>query len=414
MRNTLAVAGQAAANQIFTSSFWLTSFLPSVTATIVAKEYAKGSEEGVQDSICQALAIGTLIAIVGSALVLTQSETLLGGVLKSGAPAREFARPYLLIRGFAFLPSLISLIGFSAFRGTMDTVTPLKISLFANLLNAVLDPILIFKAKMGVTGAALATLGAELLSAVIFVRMMLKRNMIVKSKLFRRPQLQQLVPLLKGGAALQLRNVALNLAFLAVTRVTQSIDNTGVAASAHAMAIQTFQIGGIVLLALSTVAQFVVPSEMVEKVNEETGETTGGLLAARATVDRLMSWGLILGCMLGFLQVALIPLLAKASPIEEVRHAARIPSLLASLYQCVNGLVFIGEGVMVGTGSFLQLSMSTIVATLGILLALNKLPPIYGLTGVWMSFGVFNGLRLLGVLIHQRVSGPLIRRKIEA
>lgn len=29
MGNTLAVAGQAAANQIFTSSFWLTSFLPS-------------------------------------------------------------------------------------------------------------------------------------------------------------------------------------------------------------------------------------------------------------------------------------------------------------------------------------------------------------------------------------------------
>ena len=28
-----------------------------------------------------------------------------------------FAKPYLFIRGFAFLPSSISLIGFSAFRG---------------------------------------------------------------------------------------------------------------------------------------------------------------------------------------------------------------------------------------------------------------------------------------------------------
>ena len=33
------------------------------------------------------------------------------------APARQFARPYLFIRGFAFLPSMFSLIGFSAFRG---------------------------------------------------------------------------------------------------------------------------------------------------------------------------------------------------------------------------------------------------------------------------------------------------------
>lgn len=35
------------------------------------------------------------------------------------AAAREFARPYLFIRGFAFLPSMFSLIGFSAFRGNL-------------------------------------------------------------------------------------------------------------------------------------------------------------------------------------------------------------------------------------------------------------------------------------------------------
>lgn len=72
MGNTLAVAGQAAANQIFSSAFWLTSFLPSVTATLVAKEFAKGSEEGVQDSICQALLIGFFVASCGSWLVLSR------------------------------------------------------------------------------------------------------------------------------------------------------------------------------------------------------------------------------------------------------------------------------------------------------------------------------------------------------
>lgn len=413
MGNTLAVAGQAAANQIFSSAFWLTSFLPSITATLVAKEKAKGDEEGVQDAISQALIVGFFIAVVGSAVVLTRPDSLLSGVLKEGAPAREFARPYLLIRGFAFLPSLFSLIGFSAFRGVMDTVTPLKISLFANLMNAVLDPFLIFNAGMGVTGAALATLGAEVSSAVLFMIFLFKKNLIVAKKLFRMPKLEKLLPLLQGGAALQLRNFALNLTFLAVTRVTQSIDDTGVAAAAHAMAIQTFQIGGIVLLALSTVAQFVVPGEMVEKVDEVTGEKTGGLLAAKAVVNRLMTWGLLLGSALGLLQVALIPTLQKASPVMEVRQAARNPALLASLYQAFNGLVFIGEGVMVGTGSFMQLSLSTVIATFGTIMALKKLPSMYGLTGVWMSFGVFNILRLIGVYIHQNVNGPLAKSKIE-
>jgi len=122
MGNTLAVAGQAAANQIFTSAFWLTSFLPSVTATLVATESAKGSEEGVQDAVCQALVLGTFVAVIGSVLIFSRPDKLLSGVLKNGAPAREFAKPYLLIRAFGFLPSLYSLIGFSAFRGKISLV----------------------------------------------------------------------------------------------------------------------------------------------------------------------------------------------------------------------------------------------------------------------------------------------------
>lgn len=150
----------------------------------------------------------------------------------------EYARPYLLIRAFAFVPSLISLVGFSAFRGILDTVTPVKISLFANVFNAVLDPILIFSAGMGVTGAAVATLAAELISCVTYLVLMQRKKMVNLRKLFKLPEWVKLEPLIRGGAALQLRNVALNVTFLAVARVTQSIDKSGVAAAAHAMAIQ--------------------------------------------------------------------------------------------------------------------------------------------------------------------------------
>jgi len=413
MGNPLAIAGQAAANQIFTAAFWLTSFLPSVTCILVAKEKAKGNEEGVQDAVCQALFVGFLLSMLWSAFILTNTEKVLGIVLKGSAPAREFATPYLLIRGFAFLPSIVTLIGFSAFRGVLDTTTPLKISLLANLINVVLDPILIFKAGMGVTGAALATLAAEVVSALLFTVLLLKRRLIRGSKLFRLPSWKTLAPLLQGGAALQLRNFALNLTFISVTRVTQAIDDTGVAAAAHALAIQTFQIGGIVLLALSTVAQTVVPNTMTEQIDEKTGKKSGGLIAARAAANRLMSWGFLLGSLLGALQVLLLPFLRKATPIEAVRDAARAPALLGSVYQIFNGMVFIGEGIMIGCGNFIQLSLSTIVATSATLLALREFPKYYGLTGVWMSFGVFNILRLLGVFLHQTRNAPIASRNIK-
>ncbi|KAL7529245.1 hypothetical protein ACHAXR_002867 [Thalassiosira sp. AJA248-18] len=401
MGNALAVAGQAAANQVFSSAFWIVSVLPSVTATLVSKANASGNQEEVQDAVSQALIVGFWISLVGSALMLRYPEKILSSVLKEGAPALQYARPYLFIRSFAFLPSLISLIGFSAFRGTLDTATPLKISAASNIFNAILDPILMFTLAMGVPGAALATLAAEITSASSFLILMLRRKMIRWSKLLTFPSWSQLKPLLEGGAALQLRNVALNLTFLTVARATQSLDDTGVAAAAHALAIQTFQIGGIVLLALSVVAQTIVPNELIEKIDAKTGKRHGGKRAAKNVVNRLMSWGFVLGTGLGALQLLLLPILQKSSPLEEVRQAAVIPSILASVYQIMNGLVFIGEGVMVGCGNFFQLSMSTVVATVAAMISLNTLPKLFGLTGVWMSFGVFNTFRLAGVYLHQ-------------
>jgi MATE family multidrug resistance protein len=412
MKNPLAVAGQAASNQVFSSLFWLSSFLPSVTATLVAKKKAENDTDGVQTAVCNALFVGFIIAILSSTLILLQPEKVLSIVLKDGAPALEYAKPYLLIRGFAFLPSLISVTGYSALRGVLDTVTPLKISIFANIFNAIFDPLLIFKAGMGVTGAALATLAAEIISAVTFMTVLLKKGLIRWSKLLRLPDMELLVPLLKGGAALQLRNFALNLTFIAVTRVTQSIDSTGVSAAAHALALQTFQIGGVFLLALSTVAQILIPREMVETVDEKTGEKSGGPVAAKAVANRLMSWGFIMGIALGALQIGLLPLLQKTTPLPEVRKAALVPAYLASFYQMINGLVFIGEGIMVGCGNFLQLSFSTTIATAATIFALNTLPYKYGLTGVWMSFGVFNTFRLAGVWLHQTRLGPLALRNI--
>eukprot|EP00522_Entomoneis_paludosa_P012975 CAMPEP_0172447892 /NCGR_PEP_ID=MMETSP1065-20121228/7053_1 /TAXON_ID=265537 /ORGANISM="Amphiprora paludosa, Strain CCMP125" /LENGTH=544 /DNA_ID=CAMNT_0013199265 /DNA_START=230 /DNA_END=1861 /DNA_ORIENTATION=+ len=383
MGNALAVAGQAAANQVFNSAFWVTSFLPGVTATLISKENAKGNKEGVQDAISQALFVGILVAMVTSCLLFFNPEKVLSSVLAEGAPAMEYAKPYMLIRAFACLPACISLVGFSSFRGVLDTVTPVKISLFANLFHAVLDPILIFSIALGVNGAALATLGTEVISAISYLVILRKREMLIFSKLFRLPSWAKLSPILKGGAALQLRNVAMNLTFLSVARVTQGIDSTGVAAAAHAMAIQVFQMGGIVLLALSTISQTVIPNDLVEVYDERQKKMIGGKENAKNTVNRLMSWGLVLGIGLGCLQLMSLPLIQKTTPLQEVRDAAMVPSILASIFQVINGLVFIGEGVMIGTGSFMELSITTVLATAGCLWALRAFPPVYGITGVW-------------------------------
>jgi len=260
---------------------------------------------------------------------------------------------------------------------------------------------------MGVSGAALASLVADLVSAGIYIALMAKRHMIHMSKLLKVPDLGKVLELLKGGLALQLRMFAFNLTFIMVTRITQSLDSTGVAAAAHSLALQTFQVGGIVLLALSVVAQTVVPGALVETYDESQKKMVGGPAHARSTVRRLMMWGFILGTSLGAFQFLVTPFMLKASPLAEVREAARVPAILSSFYQVINGLVFIGEGVMVGCGNFMQLSLSTAAAAVGCIATIKALAPKFGLTGVWLGFGVFNFIRLLCVWLHMSYTGPL-------
>jgi Na+-driven multidrug efflux pump len=76
MSDPLAVAGQAAANQVFTSIFFLTSFLPSVAATLIAKEHAQNNADGVQSAIGQALFVGFVLAVMSSSLLLLSPDTV--------------------------------------------------------------------------------------------------------------------------------------------------------------------------------------------------------------------------------------------------------------------------------------------------------------------------------------------------
>ena len=182
----------------------------TVTATLVAKEFAKGDTNAVQDAISQAIMAGTIIAAVMTPLLYLRPEVGLASVLKVGsAPAMKYAKPYLMIRAFAFLPGILSLVGFSAYRGTLDMVTPVKITFVTNMLNMIMDPICIFTLGMGVSGAAFATLASEILGAIVYIRLLIKKKLLNVRKLFKLPSWAQLEPLLRGGLAMQLRLVAM-------------------------------------------------------------------------------------------------------------------------------------------------------------------------------------------------------------
>lgn len=142
---------------------------------------AQATGAGREDEARQAGWLGAAIAIpLGLVVALTTFATgpifrLMGG----SAEVQALGAEYFTIRvlGATFLYILIALTDY--FQGTGDTRTPMKINLVANAANIVLDPLLIFGwgpfPEMGVAGAAVATVIAQVLGMLMISAVFLKR-----------------------------------------------------------------------------------------------------------------------------------------------------------------------------------------------------------------------------------------------
>ena len=267
MNDALAIAGSSAACQVFGSVFWILSFLPLLVSPMVASAVAKGDEEGTTQKIEEAMVIAAIIGVLGSVLLAIFSSRLLGLVLPADSACRIYAEPYIKLRALTFVPSMLSTVGFSAFRGKMDVVTPLKISLLSNFVNAALDPLLMFDFNMGVVGAAAATCIADLVGFCAYMQRMIARGMI-RLQLPKLPNVSTLHGYFQGALGVQIRSVCIELTFIAVTRATQMLDPTGVASAAHAISLQLWAVASIVLFSMNGVSSIMIPSELAKNQDD--------------------------------------------------------------------------------------------------------------------------------------------------
>lgn len=259
--------------------------------------------------------------------------------------------------------------------------------------------------RLGVAGAGLATAVSEVVSCALFVALLVRRRILRADLLRKSLNAETASQLFAAGGAVQLRSLSIQAAFLYVARTVARMDTSGVAAAAHQITLQFWQLGGIALLAISTAGSVIIPALRAQGVAEPGGRARADAAAACAA-DRVMLWGGAMGCALGCALLALLPFASVLSPLPEVQRAARPLALFAALLQPLVGLVFAGEGVMQGLNCFGAIAALTTAGSVAMVVALRLLAPL-GLSGVWLSFFVFNIVRLLGVLRHHFRSGPL-------
>lgn len=152
------------------------SLLSTALGPLVAEKRAAGSGQDADDLIEISLGVAVLLGVALAVLLNVGADTLLRDVMGASDDLLPIAAQFLRFRALAAPAVFVCSVGSGAFRGNLDTKTPLHIALLANTLNLVLDGVFVLGFGWGASGAACATGVAEWVSAACFVWALKKKE----------------------------------------------------------------------------------------------------------------------------------------------------------------------------------------------------------------------------------------------
>ena len=382
----LAALGVDAA--ILTLSFFAFNFLSFVTTPLVAKALGRGDTEVARDYVATVLVLAVVLGVVVTVLVELLAPTFVGAMGAEGEVATA-AVSYLRIRAVAAVAVLLVTVGHGAFRGHKDTKTPFVVALGVNGLNLILDPILIFGLDWGLEGAAVATVVAQWMGAIWFVRLISTRGMARRPRRFAE-SVPALMTLGRNGGLLMIRTGFLLAAFTFAASTATRLGVVEIAA--HQLVAQLFLLSAMLADALEVAAQAMI--------GDETGR--GDVDSLRALSRRLLGWGVVVGVLLlGLVGVGRYGLRFLASD-DRVGDLAVQAAGVAALLEPVGALVFVADGIFVGLLAIGTMAISTATGAIAAIALMQWSPLGESLTGIWWALGVFLALRGLVFLAGYR------------
>lgn len=387
---TIPLAALGVDTAILGFAFFAFNFLAYVVTPLVARAVGGGrideARRWVGDALLLAVILGVLVSVVVE-LVAPLLVDLMGATPEVAEPAIS----YLRIRALATPAVLVVTAGHGAFRGHKDTKTPLKVALGVNLINLVLDPVLIFWAGWGLEGAAIATVFAQYVGALWFLRLLVSRDMAARPRGLRE-SLPSLLDLGRNGALLTARSGLLLISLTVAASVATRLGPTEIAA--HQLVAQVFLLSALLADSFAIAAQAMVADTAAR----------GDRVVLDELCRRLVAWGAVAGIIL-MVAVGLgrhgLGLLASDESVAELAVSA---GGVVALSEPVAAVLFVGDGIFLGL-----LALGTMVASTGlggvVAVVLMLWTPLgESVEGIWWAIAVMLLVRGLVLLAGYRRS----------
>ncbi len=356
---------------------------------------------GAKDRRALSISIGTSINLtLFSSLILMVCGPLLVGpllrLLKTPESIYNWAWQYLVILFVGFLGSAYYNILGGILRGLGDSMSALIYLLIATAINTVLDYIFVRYFAMGVAGAALATVIAQAISAILSViKLMKMKNLFDLNREALKIRKDKMAELIRLGLPSGLTQAIFSMSMLIIQSLTNSFGEQYIAANVIVM-----RVDGFVMMpafsfgqALTTFAGQNVGAGRMDRVKQ--GNREGTLIGVCTS--------LVIAVLIFFFGRGLMSIFTKTTDLVAMSYRMMMilmPGYIAmEITQCVSG-------TMRGAGDTMTPMWISLINTVVIrvplaylMVALTKTPELpkgncfmlqYSLVTTWIVGAVLN------------------------
>lgn len=191
--------GSGALAAVGTAGFftWLAEafiLVPKLGASIkVAHSMGEANDQKAKQYILGALQLNIVLALLYSLFLIMGHQQLIAFFNLNDAAVESMANTYLVTVGIGMLFFFSGPVFTGIFNGLGDSRTPFIINTIGLIFNMIFDPVLIFGIgifpEMGVLGAALATVIAQIIVTTCFIVIIIRKKIhYISLKIWQKPQ----------------------------------------------------------------------------------------------------------------------------------------------------------------------------------------------------------------------------------
>ena len=367
----------------------------------VSQNLGKGDKKAALDYSKNSMLIALVLGLLFGLMMVIFSKPLIGFYNFRESNVAQAGREYIFITGLPMPVIYVTAVAVGSFNASGNSRTPFIMNSIGLAANVILDPIFIFVFKMGVRGAAIATIIAQFISCFTLLGAFFgsPHRPFEKFSIIFRPEIKKIVTLLKWSVPIGLESILFCFLSMLCSRIEASFGAGAIAVAKIGSQIES----------LSWLLGGGFGSALVAYIGQNYGAGKWDRIrqGTRIAVFLMTAWGVFVTLL--FLCLGSV-LFSFFLPVPDLIPLGRDYLFYLAFCQLFMNLECVASGAFKGTGRTIPPSLASIITNstrpaLAYFLSRTSL----GLNGIWIAVSLTAIIRGSWITIWYLLSG---RKKI--